>query len=237
MKIGLVAHDDCKVKLLDWVKWNEAGLAKHELVATGTTGSLIEEETGLTIEKLLSGPKGGDFQIGAMIATQELDALIFFWDALTAQPHDPDVKALLRLTTLWNIPTACNVATADLLISSPLFNNEDYERIKPDFAPRGIEMDEDGNVIIDENVSNVVMGVSEKELDKITEERFEEDPEFVEHEEVILDVDGNPVNAIFSDEYILDNFQQSDNIDENTKIAIENLKNEQTWSLDEFKKD
>lgn len=148
MKIGLVAHDDCKSMLLDWVEWNKKGLANHELISTGTTGEMISSQTGLEVEKLLSGPKGGDQQMGSLIATQELDALIFFWDAMTPQPHDTDVKALLRLTTLWNTPIACNVATADLLISSPLFEDEEYKPLKPDFAPREVDVDEDGEVVI-----------------------------------------------------------------------------------------
>ena len=128
MKIGLVAHDECKGGLLQWCAFNRGTLAAHSLVATGTTGPLIEMDLGLSVRRLLSGPKGGDQQIGALIATGELDALIFFWDPETPAPHDPDVKALLRLSTLWNVPTACNVATADMLISSPLFHG-DYDPI------------------------------------------------------------------------------------------------------------
>jgi len=150
MRIGLIAHDNCKGTLLEWCAWNRPELAHHELCATGTTGTIIEHETGLKITKLLSGPKGGDQQIGAMIATGQLDALFFFWDPETPQPHDPDVKALLRLATLWNIPSACNVATADMIISSPLFASASYKRVKPDFAPRSVEVDETGAVVVSE---------------------------------------------------------------------------------------
>ena len=150
MRIGLIAHDNCKGALLEWCQWNRRVLSRHELFATGTTGTIIEHETGLKITKLLSGPKGGDQQIGALIATGQLDALFFFWDPETPQPHDPDVKALLRLSTLWNIPCACNVATADMVISSPLFASEDYEPVRPDFAERQVEVDESGEVVITE---------------------------------------------------------------------------------------
>jgi len=148
MRIGLIAHDNCKGALLEWCAWNVPVLGKHELYATGTTGTIIEHETRLTINRLLSGPKGGDQQIGAMIATGKLDALFFFWDPETPQPHDPDVKALLRLATLWNIPTACNVATADMVISSPLFEG-DYEPVKPEFGERDVVVDAEGHVVID----------------------------------------------------------------------------------------
>ena len=151
MKIGLIAHDNCKGALLEWCAWNRPVLARHELYATGTTGTIIEHETGLKITKLLSGPKGGDQQIGAMIATGKLDALFFFWDPETPQPHDPDVKALLRLATLWNIPSACNVATADMIISSPLFASKDYEPVRPEFAARQISISETGDVEITED--------------------------------------------------------------------------------------
>ncbi|MCL2317387.1 MAG: methylglyoxal synthase [Actinomycetia bacterium] len=152
MRIGLIAHDNCKGQLLEWCAWNVPVLRRHALYATGTTGTLIEHETGLKVTKLLSGPKGGDQQIGAMIATGQLDALFFFWDPETPQPHDPDVKALLRLATLWNIPSACNVATADMIISSPLFEG-DYEPIKPEFVERDVTVGEDGAVIISETGS------------------------------------------------------------------------------------
>jgi methylglyoxal synthase len=130
--IGLVAHDNKKADLIDWARYNRRLLAQHDLVATGTTGTLLEEELGVGIVKLQSGPLGGDQQLGAMIAQGEVDFLVFFWDPLEAQPHDPDVKALIRLAVVWNIPVACNRATADFLISSPLMTTG-YERAMPDF--------------------------------------------------------------------------------------------------------
>jgi methylglyoxal synthase len=139
MKIGLVAHDGRKGALLEWCAFNRGTLSAHTLIATGTTGALIEAELFLDVEKLLSGPKGGDQQIGALIATQQLDMLIFFWDPETPAPHDPDVKALLRLATYWNIPTACSVSTADMLISSPLFHSADYTHRSPDASPRAFQ--------------------------------------------------------------------------------------------------
>ena len=108
-------------------------LAAHELVATGTTGTLIEDELGRRCRKLQSGPLGGDQQLGAMIADGEIDFLVFFWDPLEPQPHDPDVKALLRIAVVWNIPVACNRASADFMVSSPLMTN-DYERRLPDYG-------------------------------------------------------------------------------------------------------
>jgi len=151
MRIGLIAHDNCKGTLLEWCAWNRPELRRHELYSTGTTGTIIEHETGLKITKLLSGPKGGDQQIGAMIATGKLDALFFFWDPETPQPHDPDVKALLRLAVLWNIPTACDVSTADMIISSPLFANSEYKRVKPQFAQRSVGVDKQGHVVVADN--------------------------------------------------------------------------------------
>jgi len=132
-KIGLVAHDNKKGDLIEWARYNRRILEVHELVATGTTGTLLEEELGVGVMKLQSGPLGGDQQLGALIAEGEVDALVFFWDPLEAQPHDPDVKALLRLAVLWNIPVACNRATADFMISSPLMV-EAYERRIPDYG-------------------------------------------------------------------------------------------------------
>jgi len=126
-KIALVAHDARKQDLLAWVKFNVETLRAHELYATGTTGKVIADETGLEIRRFRSGPLGGDMQLGAAIAQDELDILIFFWDPMTPHPHDVDVKALLRLAVLYNIPTACNRATADFLISSPLLGT-DYPR-------------------------------------------------------------------------------------------------------------
>ena len=116
--IALVAHDGKKPSLESWCKKHQAQLSKHILCATGTTGNLIEQTTDLTVEKLLSGPMGGDQQIGSRIAELNVHMLIFFWDPLASQPHDPDVKALLRLASVWNIPVACNEATADMLINS-----------------------------------------------------------------------------------------------------------------------
>jgi len=132
-KIALVAHDNKKRDLLEWAKFNQDLLAQRELYATGTTGNLLEETLGLKVTKLQSGPLGGDQQIGAKIADGQIDFLIFFWDPLEPQPHDPDVKALLRIAVVWNIPVACNRATADFVISSPLMD-EPYERILPDYA-------------------------------------------------------------------------------------------------------
>lgn len=129
-RIAMVAHDNKKVDLLAWAEYNRGTLAQHELCATGTTGTMLEYELGLPVHRFLSGPLGGDQQIGAKIAQGEIDLMIFFWDPLEPQPHDPDVKALLRLATLWNIPVATNVATADMLISSPLLSG-DYEPVRP----------------------------------------------------------------------------------------------------------
>lgn len=130
MRIALVAHDNKKPDLLEWARFNRETLAAHHLVATGTTGSLLENELSLDIYKLLSGPLGGDQQIGAMISRGEMDLLVFFWDPLEPQPHDPDVKALLRMTVVWNVPVACNRATADFMIASPLMDGA-YEREVP----------------------------------------------------------------------------------------------------------
>ena len=130
--IGLVAHDNKKRDLIDWVKFNRRLLAAHDLVATGTTGTRLEEVLGIDIRKLQSGPLGGDQQLGALIADGEIDFLVFFWDPLEPQPHDPDVKALLRIAVVWNIPIACNRASADFMISSPLMAS-DYERQMPNY--------------------------------------------------------------------------------------------------------
>ena len=132
-RIALVAHDNKKHDLLEWAKFNKHLLIQHDLYATGTTGKLLEQELGVEVHKLQSGPLGGDQQIGAKISEQELDLLIFFWDPLTQQPHDSDVKALLRIAVVWNIPIACNRASADFMISSPLMSGA-YKRHLPDYA-------------------------------------------------------------------------------------------------------
>lgn len=132
-RIALVAHDAKKADLLEWAKYNRGLLEQHNLVATGTTGRLISEELNVTVHCLKSGPLGGDQQVGAMIADQAIDLLIFFCDPLTAQPHEPDVQALLRLAGVWNVPIAINRATADLAISSPLMQDGDYTRETPDY--------------------------------------------------------------------------------------------------------
>lgn len=134
-KIALVAHDARKDDLLEWVHYNRGTLSEHQLFATGSTGGLIAREARLPIYRFKSGPLGGDQQIGAKIAEGEIDFLIFFWDPLEPQPHDPDVKALLRLAVLYNIPTASNRATADFLISSP-FMSKTYRRLIPDYLKR-----------------------------------------------------------------------------------------------------
>jgi methylglyoxal synthase len=132
-KIALVAHDNKKRDLLEWAQFNRGLLARHELYATGTTGNFLEEALGAKIIKLQSGPLGGDQQIGAKIAEGQIDFVIFFWDPLEPQPHDPDVKALLRIAVVWNIPVACNRASADFMISSSLMSTE-YQRILPDYG-------------------------------------------------------------------------------------------------------
>ncbi|MBU2705528.1 methylglyoxal synthase [Zooshikella marina] len=131
-KIALVAHDNKKQELIDWVNKNLQQLSQHKLFATGTTGALIESELNLPVHKLISGPLGGDQQIGAKITTGEIDVLVFFWDPFEPMPHDPDVKALLRIAAVWNIPIACNLTSADFLISSPLME-ERYARSIPDY--------------------------------------------------------------------------------------------------------
>ena len=141
-RIALIAHDGRKNDLLEWVEYNRDILAKHFLCATGTTGKMIAKKTGLKIHRYKSGPLGGDQQIGAQIAEGEIDFLIFFWDPLEQQPHDPDIKALLRLAVLYNIPTASNRSTADFLISSP-FMEQAYDRLSPDYATRLHEAQDD----------------------------------------------------------------------------------------------
>ncbi len=132
-RIALVAHDNKKRELIEWATYNKVALSKHRLFATGTTGKLLEDALGVSITKYLSGPLGGDQQIGARIAERKIDVLIFFWDPMEAQPHDPDIKALLRLGVVWNIPFACDRSTADFLLTSPLMY-EDYQVILPDYS-------------------------------------------------------------------------------------------------------
>jgi methylglyoxal synthase len=140
-RIALIAHDNRKMDLLEWARFNRDMLAEHELYATGTTGSILAAELDLDIERFESGPLGGDLQIGARISEGLLDMIVFFWDPLQTQPHDVDVKALLRIAVVYNIPAACNRTTANFLISSPLFSEPydaeliDYrQRIHPDVA-------------------------------------------------------------------------------------------------------
>ena len=131
-KIALVAHDNKKKDLVEWATFNRDLLAHHKVFATGTTGEILEKELGFPITKLQSGPLGGDQQIGSRIASGEIDFMIFFWDPLEPLPHDPDVKALLRLAVVWNIPIACDRASADFMISSPLMDGK-YDRLVPDY--------------------------------------------------------------------------------------------------------
>lgn len=131
--IALVAHDHKKADIVVWAQKNKEALTLFNLVATGTTGSVLIEKVGLEITRLQSGPLGGDQQIGALIAEQKLDALFFFWDPMNPVPHDPDVKALLRLCSVWNVPVACNVSSADMLVSSPLFLDSNYKPDLPNY--------------------------------------------------------------------------------------------------------
>jgi len=131
--VALVAHDNKKPDLLEWADYNRERLTDHELYATGTTGRLLQEKLDFSITRLQSGPLGGDQQLGARIAEGTIDVLIFFWDPLEPMPHDPDVKALLRIAAVWNVPIACTRATADFLFSSPLMQ-EKYERPVEDLS-------------------------------------------------------------------------------------------------------
>ena len=142
-RIALVAHDNKKQDLLDWAQFNRAILEQHDLSGTGTTGGRVEAALGLPVARFRSGPLGGDQQLGAKITEGEIDLVLFFWDPLEPQPHDPDVRALLRIAVVWNIPIACNRATADYLISSPLLDS-DYDPVLPDYttAPVSTEAEE-----------------------------------------------------------------------------------------------
>lgn len=131
-RIALVAHDNMKAGLVDWAQYNRGVLARHELLATGTTSRILQSALDLQVRALQSGPLGGDQQLGGLIAEQQVDLLIFFWDPMEPQPHDPDVKALLRIAVVWNLPVACNRATADFLVSSPLLDGT-YTRHVPDY--------------------------------------------------------------------------------------------------------
>ena len=132
-RIALIAHDHKKADLIEWIIYNKTVLARHDLVATGTTGRLIQEELNVPVKRLLSGPLGGDQQIGALIAEGNLDIIIFFWDPMEQQPHDSDVKALLRLAVTWNIIIVCNRTTADFVLTSVLMN-DDYPLVIPDYS-------------------------------------------------------------------------------------------------------
>ncbi len=132
-RIALVAHDNKKKDLIDWAVYNKSALGKHELLATGTTGNMLEDHLDRPVKKLLSGPLGGDQQIGALIAEGKVDILFFFWDPMEAQPHDPDIKALLRVAVTWNLPFACDRASADFLLTSPLMQDE-YTCNIPDYS-------------------------------------------------------------------------------------------------------
>lgn len=134
-KIALVAHDNRKKDLIGWVKKNREALGTHFLYGTGTTGAIISRETGLPVRTFKSGPLGGDQQIGAKIIDNEINFMIFFWDPLEAQPHDPDVKALLRIAVLYDIPIATNMASADFMFTSPLME-EEYDRYVIDYSDR-----------------------------------------------------------------------------------------------------
>lgn len=134
-RIALIAHDNCKLDLLDWARYNVGTLSKHELYATGTTGTLLATELGLDVTRFLSGPLGGDQQVGAGVAEGRIDFVLFFWDPLEPQPHDVDVKALLRIAVVYNVPVACNRATADFVLSSPLMDVA-YPRMVFDHTPR-----------------------------------------------------------------------------------------------------
>jgi len=130
-RIALIAHDNMKRDILEWARYNQGTLSRHELYGTGTTGGLLAKELDLPVHRFRSGPLGGDQQVGAGVAEGRIDFIIFFWDALAPHPHDVDVKALLRVAVVYNVPIACNRATADFLLSSHLMD-EEYERRLPD---------------------------------------------------------------------------------------------------------
>jgi methylglyoxal synthase len=138
-RIALIAHDNCKPDIVEWAKYNRGSLSEHELYGTGTTGSLLAAELNLPVHLFKSGPLGGDQQVGARIAEGDIDFLIFFWDPLEPLPHDPDIKALLRIAAVYNIPVACNRSTADFIISSPLMKSE-YEREIADYKDRSVKV-------------------------------------------------------------------------------------------------
>lgn len=143
-RIALVAHDNKKAEMVEWAVSNKNILSRHRLYATGTTGTLVENALDQSVTKFMSGPLGGDQQVGSKLAEGKIDILIFFWDPMQAQPHDPDVRALLRLAVVWNIPVACDRATADFIFTSPLMH-EEYEAILPDYTTymaRSIQMPE-----------------------------------------------------------------------------------------------
>jgi methylglyoxal synthase len=136
-RIALIAHDNCKPDIVEWAKYNRGSLAEHELYGTGTTGSILAAELDLPVHLFKSGPLGGDQQVGARIAEGDIDILIFFWDPLEPLPHDPDIKALLRIAAVYNIPIACNRSTADFVISSPIMKTE-YPREILDYKDRTV---------------------------------------------------------------------------------------------------
>jgi methylglyoxal synthase len=161
-RIALIAHDNKKLELLEWARFNRRILAEHSLYATGTTGQLLKSRLGLNVTRLESGPLGGDQQIGSRISEGQIDCVIFFSDPLEPQPHDCDVKALLRIAVVWNIPVASNRASADFMISSPLMSAE-YERLVPDYskyrarlAVHGVQCDEFASLdVINPGISQI----------------------------------------------------------------------------------